>query len=464
MNKHTLTVSVLLAVLVAIMAPMNAQTRKGDISASASYSALFYRGDFVSDRAGDGGLFTLSYNTSDRFWIEGRIGFGAYHWQTNPTLIKKFADYYGPSAALGGVYPGSTVKIESQNQASLTALDVTFGYVLVQNTSFVPFVTGGFGLVSFRPSNTSGGESLPNYQNGVYPSSVACIPLGVGVLVPIADQLSLSARYDHRFVFSGYLDDYEVRGANDGLSALSIGLSYRFSDRAEQGGKGQYWCEQCSTWYDVNNCAICATQNCEICKQRKAHQDDLAVSQQPAVPTQQQVQSQQPIQPEPPAPEVAPEPEPAPAPAPAPASAKEQPMREAGSSKKLNAQGIRFNVNSDVIDFTDPTTKTRMDEMLDYLTQDCDDLEVLVEGHASVDGPAKRNQELSALRARAVAKWLLENGVPSERIKGAIGYGSSMPKVSDPLPSVARKMTKQQLEAIREQNRRIELSVLKDCE
>jgi outer membrane protein OmpA-like peptidoglycan-associated protein len=63
-----------------------------------------------------------------------------------------------------------------------------------------------------------------------------------------------------------------------------------------------------------------------------------------------------------------------------------------------------------------------------------------------------------------VAKWLLENGVPSERIKGAIGYGSSMPKVSDPLPSVARKMTKQQLEAIREQNRRIELSVLKDCE
>ncbi|MFN5378345.1 MAG: OmpA family protein, partial [Ignavibacteria bacterium] len=81
-----------------------------------------------------------------------------------------------------------------------------------------------------------------------------------------------------------------------------------------------------------------------------------------------------------------------------------------------------------------------------------------------VDGPAKRNQELSVLRARAVAKWLQENGVPSERIKGAIGYGSAMPKVPDPAPSVARKMTKQQLEAIREQNRRIELSILKDCE
>ena len=132
--------------------------------------------------------------------------------------------------------------------------------------------------------------------------------------------------------------------------------------------------------------------------------------------------------------------------------------------KKLNAQGIRFNVNSDIIDFTDPTTRTRMHEMLDYLTQDCEDLEVLVEGHASVDGPAKRNQELSVMRARSVAKWLLENGVAPERIKGAIGYGSSMPRVPDPPPAVARKMTKQQLEAIREQNRRIELSVLKDCE
>lgn len=459
MKNVATVVSVLLAVVVTTTAPMNAQTRKGDLTASAGYSALFYRGDFVSDRAGDGGLFTLSYNTSDRFWVEGRVAFGSYYWQTNPTLIKRFSDYYGPSGALGGMYPGSTVKIESQNTASLTALDVTFGYVLIPNKSFVPFVTGGFGLISFRPSNTSGGESLPNYQNGAYPSSVASIPLGVGVLVPIADQLSLSARYDHRFVFSGYLDDYEVRGANDGLSALSIGLSYRFNDRSEQ-GKGQLWCEQCSTWYDVNNCAICEAQNCEICRQQRANRSDIA-SNEPVAPKPPQVQM--PPKPEPPAVEPDPEPEPEPEPAPAPAPVKE-PARPAAPKKKLNAQGIRFNVNSDVIDFTDPTTKTRMDEMLEYLTQDCDDLEVLVEGHASVDGPAKRNQELSVMRARSVAKWLLENGVPEERIKGSIGYGSSMPRVPDPPPSVARKMTKQQLEAIREQNRRIEMSVLKDCE
>jgi outer membrane protein OmpA-like peptidoglycan-associated protein len=312
-------------------------------------------------------------------------------------------------------------------------------------------------MVNFSPRTTSDRESLPNYERGAYPSSVASIPLGVGVMIPIADQLSLSARYDHRIVFSGYLDDYEVGSSNDGLSALTIGLSYRFNERDNAPtaqGKGRYWCEQCSTWYDVNNCAICAAQNCEICKQRRAGQgDDLAdaapTPEAPAVKT-----------PEPPAtPEPAIQPE---EPKPAPPVKESEPA--AAVKKKLSAQGIRFNVNSDVIDFTDPTTKARMDEMLDYMTQACDDLEVLVEGHASVDGPAKRNQELSVLRARAIARWLQENGVPSERIKGSIGYGSAMPKVPDPAPSVARKMTKQQLEAIREQNRRIELSILKDCE
>ncbi|MFN4985624.1 MAG: OmpA family protein [Ignavibacteria bacterium] len=457
MYKCNRSIVVLIIALFIQSVYATAQTRKGDVVTSVGYSANFYRGEFVSGRAGDGAMLTLAYNTSDRLWIEGRIGFGAYNWETNAGLVSKYADYYGSSASFGGNYPGSLTKISSRNESNLTTLDVTFGFVLLQNRSFTPFVSGGFGMVNFSPRTTSDRESLPNYERGAYPSSVASIPLGVGVMIPIADQLSLSARYDHRIVFSGYLDDYEVGSSNDGLSALTIGLSYRFNERDNAPtaqGKGRYWCEQCSTWYDVNNCAICAAQNCEICKQRRAGQgDDLAdaapTPEAPAVKT-----------PEPPAtPEPAIQPE---EPKPAPPVKESEPA--AAVKKKLSAQGIRFNVNSDVIDFTDPTTKARMDEMLDYMTQACDDLEVLVEGHASVDGPAKRNQELSVLRARAIARWLQENGVPSERIKGSIGYGSAMPKVPDPAPSVARKMTKQQLEAIREQNRRIELSILKDCE
>jgi hypothetical protein len=38
-----------------------------------------------------------------------------------------------------------------------------------------------------------------------------------------------------------------------------------------------------------------------------------------------------------------------------------------------------------------------------------------------------------------------------------------MPKIAEPSPSVAKRMSKVQLEAIREQNRRIELEILEDC-
>ncbi|MBM4179140.1 MAG: OmpA family protein [Ignavibacteria bacterium] len=421
---------------------LQAQTRRGDVVGSIGYSALFYSGELKSDKSGDALFATLAYNTSDRFWIEGRIGFGTYFFQTDANLVRKYTEYYGPTGTLGGLYPGSPTKIGSQNSSSYTALDVSFGFVILKNASVTPFLTGGLGLVHFSPRNESDNTPLPNYDKGAYPASVASIPLGVGLLVPLSDDVSLSARYDHRFVFSGYLDDIQVGGANDGLSSISIGLAYRFNERPKS-DEGRCWCELGKSRYDADNCAICEVQNCEICRQRQPRRAaEIADNREPAAEP-----APKPIQPEP-APVVK-EPEPEPTPKP---------------NRKLITQGIRFNVNSDVIDFTDPTTKARMAEMVQFFNESCDELEALIEGHASVDGPAKRNQELSVLRARAVAKWLVDNGVAPEKIMGAIGYGSSMPRVPDPPAAAARRMTKLQLEAIREQNRRIELSILRDCE
>jgi outer membrane protein OmpA-like peptidoglycan-associated protein len=135
----------------------------------------------------------------------------------------------------------------------------------------------------------------------------------------------------------------------------------------------------------------------------------------------------------------------------------------ASPKRKLTVNGIRFGVDSEQINMDDPATRTNMNEMLEYLRESCQELRVLIGGHASSDGPEPRNQELSVLRARQVAAWLVEQGVPEEKIQGAIGYGSSMPKIAEPTPAIASRMTKEQLEAIREQNRRIELEILEDC-
>jgi OmpA-OmpF porin, OOP family len=49
-----------------------------------------------------------------------------------------------------------------------------------------------------------------------------------------------------------------------------------------------------------------------------------------------------------------------------------------------------------------------------------------VQAHTDNTGDAKYNQKVSAARAEAVRKWLVEHGVPSERLT-AKGYGPSKP-------------------------------------
>jgi outer membrane protein OmpA-like peptidoglycan-associated protein len=131
--------------------------------------------------------------------------------------------------------------------------------------------------------------------------------------------------------------------------------------------------------------------------------------------------------------------------------------------RRLTAPGIQFKADSEKINFDDPATRTNLNEILEFLRESCEELKVMIEGHASSEGPAIRNQQLSILRAREVAKWLFSQGVPAEKVQGAVGMGSSMPKIAEPSPSVAKRMSKEQLEAIREQNRRIELEILEDC-
>ena len=120
-------------------------------------------------------------------------------------------------------------------------------------------------------------------------------------------------------------------------------------------------------------------------------------------------------------------------------------------------------MNTDEFDTTQPETEKNLQELLSYMQESCDDLQVMIEGHASADGPPDRNRELSKLRAQRVQQWLIDQGVEPTKIRGAMGFGSSMPRVVEPSPAIAKTMSRDQLEAIRRQNRRIEIAVLRDC-
>lgn len=174
---------------------------------------------------------------------------------------------------------------------------------------------------------------------------------------------------------------------------------------------------------------------------------------------------QTPQQPPPPPPAPAPEPAPTPKAEPKPEPKPEPAPEPAATPKKRMSfsKDIRFIVDTDEFDMTQPETQKNLQELLTYMQNSCDDLQVMLEGHASSDGPPQRNKELSDLRARKVREWLLKQGVSPSKIRGAIGYGSSMPRVKEPTARDMKRMSKEEQESLRRQNRRIEVAVLKDC-
>lgn len=164
------------------------------------------------------------------------------------------------------------------------------------------------------------------------------------------------------------------------------------------------------------------------------------------------------------APKATPDQVPAPAPSSSakPATAPEADV-EPATRKVAFSKSINFVVNTDQLDLDDEQTEKNLEELWTYMKGSCDDLQVIIEGHASADGPPERNQELSELRANRIKQWLIENGISESKIRSAVGRGSSSPKVVEPSGEVAKKMSKAQLEALRSKNRRIEVVVVRDC-
>jgi outer membrane protein OmpA-like peptidoglycan-associated protein len=139
-----------------------------------------------------------------------------------------------------------------------------------------------------------------------------------------------------------------------------------------------------------------------------------------------------------------------------------------------NFPGILFLVNTDNFDMTVPGTLENLNR-IKALVDQCSDLKVEIEGHASGEGDPKHNQELSEMRAARVRAWLIEQGVDSNKIVRTVGYGSSRPLIPEPTATKVTKTKKgkkvvtkgaspEQVEAARRQNRRIAVRVVQTCQ
>jgi len=139
--------------------------------------------------------------------------------------------------------------------------------------------------------------------------------------------------------------------------------------------------------------------------------------------------------------EPAPEPEPEPAP---------MPPLPSPETMTLSADAL-FAVNSDVLK---PTAKESLDEMARKLGgMDYDSVKVV--GHTDPTGSVALNDRLSKRRAEAVKRYLVEQGVASEKIS-AQGVGSSMPVVD---AKSCASLAKGQRAACFQADRRVDIEV-----
>jgi outer membrane protein OmpA-like peptidoglycan-associated protein len=105
---------------------------------------------------------------------------------------------------------------------------------------------------------------------------------------------------------------------------------------------------------------------------------------------------------------------------------------------------IQFALDSAVIL---PQSFGELTQVADTLIRHVEIKRLEVQGHTDNSGTADHNTQLSQERAEAVAAWLVEHGVPSERLT-AHGFGQTKPLV----PNVTA--------ANRAQNRRVQFVIL----
>jgi len=131
-------------------------------------------------------------------------------------------------------------------------------------------------------------------------------------------------------------------------------------------------------------------------------------------------------------------------PAEKPAPKEEIPM-EAKKGRRYALNGVNFEQSQTTML---KGSETKLREVLKFMTEN-PKISIEVIGHTDKTGDERQNVRLSEFRARAVANWLFNNGIKSERIQTS-GKGSSEP-VSD-----------NNTEEGKAQNRRIEIVVVEE--
>ena len=317
------------------------------------------------------------------------------HAAYNGGLLRYKATPLEPGAGLGTV-----------NRTRHGGWDLMLSYNVFPEETFVPYVIAGLELLNFEPKDANN-NSLPNNAAAAYSKNVLGGVVGLGFEMFVSPKVTFNGKVLMHLTGTDWIDDYTNGPPNntqDAFLTFGLGFSYYIFAPASQEKV-----ETVPTPTSTTN--ITNIYNTNIIKG-----DTVVVKETDTV----------------------------------------------YSTKILkgtiyNFPGTLFIVNTDEFNTNIPGNLQNLHNIKTLVNQ-CPDLKVEIQGHASHEGPLARNQELSDMRAAKIKRWLIEQGVDPGKIVATVGLGVSDDAVKEPTNSTAA-----QLEAARILNRRISVKVVEGC-
>jgi len=300
----------------------------------------------------------------------------------------------------------ATAALGTVNTTRHGGWDLLLSYNVFPDETFVPYVIGGLELLNFEPKDANA-NPLPNNARAGYAKNVVGGVLGLGFEMFISQKVTFNGKVMVHLTGTDWLDDYTAGPPNNTQDVfLTFGVGFSYYIFAPDVIK------------TVEAAPVSNTTNITNVYNTNIIKGDTVVIRETDTVYKEKVRK----------------------------------------GTIYNFPGTLFIVNTDDLNTAVPGNLQNLHNIKTLVNQ-CPDLKVEIQGHASHEGTVARNQELSDMRARKIKQWLIDQGVRSDKIISTIGLGTSDDAVYEPTNS-----TPAQLEAARILNRRISVKVVEGCQ
>ena len=418
--RRTRLVSAGLTTLICILtiSTADAQVRKNCISFGFDMGGNKYYGNFTDNKFGFGGDLFIRWNIMDWLSLHAQWQGEQLRYGVGPVALGKYPDYFGTNVVIvTSKYPepnsptSHNIVVDPTNVVRTGEWQLLLSWNIFPDQTFVPYFMGGIEEFNWEPKTANNGQPLPNNARAGYSKDILAGVLGVGYELYVTNKVAFNGKVLLHLTGTDWLDDYSnpATHSQDVFLSAGVGFSYVIFSPPEE--KAPVITTAGNT-YVTNN----KTENTYT---------TTYVNRTDTIYVQGDVDTvflyRPPI------------------------------------NTIVNFPGTLFIVNTDEFNMKVPGNASNLRRIKELVDQ-CPDMRIEIQGFASNEGPAARNQELSEMRAARIKTWLLEQGVSGDKISGTVGYGTSRPMIEEPTG-----VTPARLEEIRVQNRRIAVRVTRAC-